>query len=119
MFPIYKLCFQMPFYVSNIQSVFPISNPCFQMQMMFPNDNVSNVCFQYTLSRFYPAKIDIVKNFCSNTFVQIHCSNTFERKREKSYEVKFNLNNTSLCSDNGFVMIIKTARKNEFRKIFF
>ena len=46
-------------------------------------------------------------------------SNTFQRKREKSYEVKFNLDNTSLCSGNGFVMIVKTARKNENRKIFF
>ena len=55
--------------------------------------------------------IQVVKN-CS-------ISNTFQRKREKSYEVKFNLDNTSLCSDNGFVMVIKTARKNDFRKIFF
>ena len=46
-------------------------------------------------------------------------SNTFQRKREKSYEVKFNLDNTSLCSGNGFVMIVKTARKNESGKIFF
>ena len=50
MFPIYRLCFQTPFHVSNIQFLFPISNLCFQMKIMFPNDNVSNVCFQYTWS---------------------------------------------------------------------
>ena len=27
--------------------VFPIYSLCFQMLMMFPNDNVSNVYFQY------------------------------------------------------------------------
>ena len=46
------LCFQYPIFVSNIQCMFPIYNFCFQMQMMFPNDNVSNVCFQYTWSHF-------------------------------------------------------------------
>ena len=56
MFPIYKLCFQTPFYVSNIQFVFPISDVCFQMKMMFPNYNVSNLCFQYTWSRLHAKK---------------------------------------------------------------
>ena len=70
-----------------------------------------SIVMNHDLKWFYPAKIVIVKNCL--------ISNTFKRKREKSYEFKFNLNNTSLCSDSGFVMIIKTARKNEFRKIFF
>ena len=52
MFPIYRLCFQTPFHVSNIQFLFPISNLCFQLKIMFPNDNVSNVCFQSTYYRF-------------------------------------------------------------------
>ena len=52
MFPIYRKCFQTLLYVSNILFLFPIYILCFQTQTMFPNYNVSNVCFQYTWSRF-------------------------------------------------------------------
>ena len=52
MFPIYRLMFPNASYVSNIRFLFPISNRCFQSKMMFPNDNVSNVCFQYTWSHY-------------------------------------------------------------------
>ena len=94
MFPIYRLCFQTPFYVSNIQFLFPISNPCFQMQMMFPNDNVSNVCFQSTYYRFgtlksistsnstkYPAT-RILNDIQFNNFI-------FERKNNSTARENF------------------------------
>ena len=75
MFPIYRLCFQTPFNVSNVQFLFPISNLCFQMKMMFPNDNVSNVCFQYKWS---PDEAMKIKGFESdrNRVVVLNGSNS-------------------------------------------
>ena len=52
LFPISYVCFQYPIFVSNILCMFPIYIFCFQTQMMFPNDIVSNVRFQYTWSHW-------------------------------------------------------------------
>ena len=51
LFPIYFLCFHYTDFVSNVRCTFPIFIHFFQAEVMFPNGNVSNVCFQYTWSR--------------------------------------------------------------------
>merc|ERR1711911_250089 len=75
MFPNAFLCFQYPIFVSNIQCMFPIYNFCFQMQMMFPNDNVSNVCFQYTWSQIL-RNLDVIQKILiteKNDFHKENC----------------------------------------------
>ena len=41
-----------------------------------------------------------------------------KEKRELPYDFNFVLNKTIPCSGNGFVMVIKTARGNQFRNDF-
>ena len=41
-----------------------------------------------------------------------------KKDREVPYNFHFNLINTLPCSGNGFVMVIKTARGNQFRNFF-
>ena len=58
------LCFQYTGYVSKRLLMFSISNPCFQMRVMFPNDNFSNVCFQYTWSHFCQSVVSWCSMVC-------------------------------------------------------
>ena len=49
-FQLYRFCFQSTFFQYSVY-LSNVINICFQNKIMFPNGNVSNVCFQYTLSR--------------------------------------------------------------------